>query len=316
MKKSLLFCGVAALAFASCTQSEVLDVNENRAIGFDNFVGKPTRAGETTSETIKDGFGVYGGNQDTKDLFPDVMVYYDGTWKYDNTKYWVPNKTYKFAAYAPQVKDIIKPTWSYDDNKLTFVITCDATNQNDLVYGVATPVSVPSDLSSWTNSPVSFTMKHLLSKLNFEVKAGDIESDATLAVSEVSVKAEIFTTGTYNDAWSTANALEVTFTGTDVASITTSGKDNIGTFYVIPQTLTGNVTVKFKVTLTSGGVQIGNTTELTATISSPTWNEDYVYTYVATVNQENITGGKPIQFTGSVSDWTNKSGGGDMSIQE
>ena len=38
MKRNLLFCGVAALALASCTQNEVLNVNESRAIGFDAFV--------------------------------------------------------------------------------------------------------------------------------------------------------------------------------------------------------------------------------------------------------------------------------------
>lgn len=43
MRKSILLLAAAA-ALASCTQSEVLEVAENRAISFDPFVGKATRA--------------------------------------------------------------------------------------------------------------------------------------------------------------------------------------------------------------------------------------------------------------------------------
>ena len=38
MKKSLLMLGAAAMMLASCTQNEVMEVAESRAIGFDAFV--------------------------------------------------------------------------------------------------------------------------------------------------------------------------------------------------------------------------------------------------------------------------------------
>lgn len=40
MKKSFLMFGVAAMALASCTQNEVVEYAENRAIQFDTFVTK------------------------------------------------------------------------------------------------------------------------------------------------------------------------------------------------------------------------------------------------------------------------------------
>ena len=44
MKKSFLMLGVAAMALASCTQNEVVEYADSRAIQFDAFVGKSTRA--------------------------------------------------------------------------------------------------------------------------------------------------------------------------------------------------------------------------------------------------------------------------------
>lgn len=59
MKKGLLMLGVAALALASCTNEEVLNVSDSRAIGFDAFVGKTTKA-DITDANISE-FYVYGG---------------------------------------------------------------------------------------------------------------------------------------------------------------------------------------------------------------------------------------------------------------
>lgn len=45
--------GVAALALASCTNEEVLNVSDSRAIGFDAFVGKTTKA-DITDANIRE----------------------------------------------------------------------------------------------------------------------------------------------------------------------------------------------------------------------------------------------------------------------
>ncbi len=323
MKKQFLTVAVAALALAGCSKSETVEVASNRAIGFENFVGKATRAFEATNETIKAGFGVFGDSEAKEvSLFNDVTVKYDGNkWGYEDTKYWMPGRTYRFAAYAPQDK-AIKPKFDYTNNKLTFEITCNASNQNDLVYGVATEVAVPAEgagFETWSpTGPVAFTMGHILSKLEFKVKAGDIESDATLKITDVKIAGNMNTTGTYDATWTPATPTDVSFDGaSNEEGIAAAATHSLGVYYVIPQTLTGNVTVSFTVTLFAGDTQIGNPTPLTATIATPTWAQDYVYTYTATVNQENIEGGKPIEFTGSVADWTaGQTGGGDITINQ
>lgn len=310
MKKQILTVAVAALALAACSKNETVEVASNRAIGFDNFVGKITRAGETTTSSIQtNGFAVYGGSEDTKTLFSDVLVTYSGgNWTYEDTKYWMPNKTYRFAAYAPQVKNVITPTWSYDDNKLTFAITSDATNQNDLVYAVANPVSTPATIT--TMNPVEFSMNHILSKLNFVIARGDIETDATLTITGFKVEGDINTQGAFDGTdWAASNIATTSFTGKAEEDINDGATGEMGSFYVVPQNLTGDITVSFTVTMTVGEQQIGNPTQLEATISNPNWQKDYVYTYTATINQENIEGGVPIVFTGSVNGWTETENG-------
>ena len=44
MKKNLWMHGVAVAALASCTQNEVLEVSNEKAISFDSFLDKSARA--------------------------------------------------------------------------------------------------------------------------------------------------------------------------------------------------------------------------------------------------------------------------------
>ena len=50
MKKSLFMLGAAIVALSSCTQDEVLNVNENRVISFESHVNKSTRAVKNTTK--------------------------------------------------------------------------------------------------------------------------------------------------------------------------------------------------------------------------------------------------------------------------
>lgn len=44
MKRSLILLGAVTATLASCSKSEVVDVNDSQAIGFETFVNKSTRA--------------------------------------------------------------------------------------------------------------------------------------------------------------------------------------------------------------------------------------------------------------------------------
>lgn len=115
MKKTLGMLGMAVVALTSCTQNEVLDVAENRVIGFETFVGKSTRAAvpinqaQATTGNAMDNlyqFWVYGYDNNTQ-LFTgtdeSAKVYYSNDlhgFTYDNHEMWHLGHTYSFAAYS------------------------------------------------------------------------------------------------------------------------------------------------------------------------------------------------------------------------
>ena len=51
MNKKIYLCAVAALALASCSNDETVEVAKQSAISFRSVVGLNTRAVETTTET-------------------------------------------------------------------------------------------------------------------------------------------------------------------------------------------------------------------------------------------------------------------------
>ena len=99
--------GAVTATLASCSKSEVVDVNDSQAIGFETFVNKSTRAVTNDEGTVTNkllDFYVYGGSNESQNLFAGDKVYRSSAsdpWKYDNTKYWFKNRTYKFAAISP-----------------------------------------------------------------------------------------------------------------------------------------------------------------------------------------------------------------------
>lgn len=102
MKRSLFWLGAAAMALASCTNSEVMEVAENRAIGFSSFVNNSTKAvvpiTSTTSFTSAN-FYVFGEYGDATSDWSKVGQAFNnelGSAVY----YWQPSQTYRFGAYA------------------------------------------------------------------------------------------------------------------------------------------------------------------------------------------------------------------------
>lgn len=132
MKKAIYL--LAATAFlASCNQEVLIDTPDveptaPRAIGFETFADKATRADANNSTALHDyypTFNVYGwkfvGNENPFCTFEDVTVsYYDATdadatkpssewgatpatgWYYENIRYWDKMASkYQYSAYAP-----------------------------------------------------------------------------------------------------------------------------------------------------------------------------------------------------------------------
>lgn len=305
MKKGLLMLGAAAMMLASCTQNEVVEVAESRAIGFNGTgIDNITKA-DITSGTFTQ-FYVYGGYGEDKTIFDKVTVTYNNSnWTYSPTQYWA-NGTWKFAGYAGG--DGVTPTWSYT-NGLTLEVNSDANNQSDVVYAASNDITV-SDATSYS-TPVALSFTHLLSKVEFkfikEVQSlgGVIVKLSDFKVDGITTNAK-WTAGTQESATSPATGSYSAF-GTATVIDGTEGLST-DAFYVIPQSIgTFNITANAEVTDAAGTVvQSGKITATVPTTGITEWKAQNYYIYTATLTMDNIENPdnpdqkpKPIEFTGT-----------------
>lgn len=177
MKKSFLMFGVAAMALASCTQNEVVEYAENRAIQFDTFVNNNTRAVtelKTGNLTKFNVFAYHGTN--TVD-YNNVLVTGNSTsgWTPAANAYWQAGNAYEFAAYSDQNGELSNV--SFANKTLTF--TGYKVDGKDLV-AAQTSVALQSDVDGYT--AVNLTFYHMLSQIKFTFTNSDAD-DYTLKIS-------------------------------------------------------------------------------------------------------------------------------------
>ena len=302
MKKSLVICGVAALALASCTQNEVLDVNESRAIGFNAFVNNNTRA-VTEVKTLTD-YYVFA-NFGTSDF---SGVAYNNESK-NQTYYWAETgNKYRFGAYANGDAGKLTTTTQVSfapatgtNGTLTF--TGYTPDGKDLVAAVANEYTVTGSEDASTKVQLSF--KHLLSQVKFTFKTTDADT-YTIAISELKINGAVSkATGTYDGAvnWNTSANTETSgYSYDDIADIADAAANYQGSSVetVIPQGNTNTLNVTFKATVSGGGMETKEAT-FTANLdyeatniesgevgTDNTWTAGYIYNYIATINADQI----------------------------
>lgn len=302
MKKSFLMLGVAAMALASCTNEEVLNVAENRAIGFDAFVGKPTKA-VMTDEAFRE-FSVFGGYEGSLDnVFDNQKVSStDGTnWTYSPTKYWTEGKTYTFQAYSPSAA-----AGSATENGVNFSGFVADGETDLLVSNVATMKGSDAD-------PISLTFRHILSLIDFQFST-DING-ANITISDLTVNA-LPNTGTYTNTgntgtWAVSENGNYEMTVADDVII---GNPKTSTsVMVLPQT-PSDKTIKVTFTVdATGSIEIADAKH-TVYLPTTALTEGNHYTYTAIITASNIDPGNPleeIEFGDpTVQPWVPASGGG------
>ena len=251
--KRLVMCGVAVLALAGCTQSEVLNINSDRAIGFDAYSGKGTRAvnditgGGNANATGFNKFIVYGSyaasNKNTV-VFDGVEVSYTtSSWTYTKEQYW-QNGNYNFAAYSDGNGALSGgPTASYThDGGLQ--IQNYVVGEKDLIF--ATQTASVTDKTTY-DEPVNLTFSHLLSKVKFTFTE-TFADNLTVEVSNLKI-VNSKTKGTYKydtDAYKWeigTDTKEITYKTLVVSTSYTPEE-----CYVLPQSTTG-LTASFTVTV-------------------------------------------------------------------
>lgn len=339
MKKSMFMLGVAVAALASCTQNEVMEVAEGRAIQFNTFVNNNTKTvTEVPSGTLASSefyvFGNYGTDQSTW----TGQAYNNETG--DTKYYWKASNYYRFGAYANGKSGKIgNATFSAADQKLTFPAYTPA-DACDLIACVPAQVGPVSDAVN--QGEVSLNFKHMLAQVAFEftTDAADIYE---LKISNVKINNAISTTegsidkdGTITWESTGEGVTKNGYTyedfpddGVDIADGNlTPARTKMQSKLVIPQDLptTANyITVTFTATLKDGNDASGTikNQDFTANLSftqqtgdgindpaSNKWTAGYRYKYTTKITADMIDGDltdKEIEFTATVEDWKDAS---------
>lgn len=316
MKRSLFLLGMAAAALSSCTNEDVVDVAQNRAIRFDTFVNNNTRAvTEVTTKNLNSYylFGKYGDSENSY----DVLVFNNES--NSATAYWTANKHYAFGAYANGNGNRIENA-AFDANagKLTFSgYTPD--DQNDLVAAIA---RAETDADVTNENAVALQFVHMLSQVKFTFKT-DVANSYIIKISDLKFNAVNTADGSYTKTDETTGTIDWTektsngdYTYKVMSDIADKdmGYTDSDVKLVIPQDNTNQISVTFTATLSGPGIDREVNKEFTADLGyqvgsksdtqANTWTPGYRYNYMATINADNIESDlKEIKFETEVTEW-------------
>ena len=289
--KKVLISLFAVAAMVSCSNDELVELNQ-QAIAFgDAFVDNATRA-DYSSGKLLESFKVYGTANGVLIFDGDAVTRpaslssgYDNTkaWECTETQYWVPNATYNFAAIVDGGEPVTAmPT------TIPFTVA-DGADNKDLLYAEATATVNPDGtVTNLTNDMVAFTFNHLLSKLYFTVNVDPTMTGYTVTPTSIAVtgvqKNGIYTIdGTYdgeeNGTWEK--------NGGDITSLEFVNGGVLQSRQIIPVQQTLDVTITYETYF--GGAMISSATKK-GTITHA-FEKNTVYNIGATIS------GTKIQFT-------------------
>lgn len=316
MKRSLFLLGMAAVALSSCTNEDVVDVAQNRAIRFDTFVNNNTRAvTEVTTENLSS-YYLFGDYGDAVGSYSIPVFVNEPSFA---IAYWTPNKYYAFGAYANgNGNRIDNATFDANMGKLRFPgYTPD--DEKDLVAATARAEAGP-DVTNKDAVPLLFV--HMLSQVKFTFKT-KVADSYTIKISDLKFNAINTADGSYTKTTETAGKIdwtESTLTGdytykemSDIADKNKNYTDS-DVKLVIPQGNTNQISVTFTATLNGPGIDSEVKKEFTANLGyeagsisgteANTWTPGYSYNYTATINADDINSDlKEIKFTTEVTEW-------------
>ena len=312
MKNSLFLLGAAAVvALSSCTKNEVLEVAENRAIGFDNaFIDNPVRAAIDNVDGLTS-FYVFGGfNSQYTNVYNNTAVTRGGntgeyTWTPKYPAYWQINQTYTFDAYAANAM-IADATCDANGVKFPTAVTVDGTN--DIIVAAATDQPVDEDFLA-APEKVKFTFKHTLSQVKFTFQT-EIQN-VNFTVTNVNLN-NAATSGTYASSLWTNGEQNKTYAANDVSGkISSALGQSTSPIIVMPQAMNTTQTVTFDLKA-EGGIAFEKNT-ITVKMPSIDLEEGKSYNFIAKLTAKNIDPDneyKEIQFeVEEVSGWTPATGG-------
>ncbi|MBQ9073977.1 MAG: fimbrillin family protein [Muribaculaceae bacterium] len=181
MKKSMYFAAAAAVALASCSSDDVVQVNNGKEIQFSVVADNDSRAATVfCNNNLMPGFKVYAGytaadGQVATFIEEDLItVLSDGKCTQSETRYWPENGTIDFYGLVNLNGDgyTLESASNFDSEIVwgtntpivkDFTPKADVKEQTDLLYAVATGQTA-------STSPVKMNFRHALSQIEFRAK--------------------------------------------------------------------------------------------------------------------------------------------------
>ena len=336
MKRILFFSAVAAIAFSSCSKSEVYENDsELNAISLSSYSAKSTKsAGLIEANAFKPGdiFDVYAYSSDaqgfanevssTPDFMKDLDVNVGGTssaltYTYSPVRYWPTdevNNLLTFFATYPANNNNLKPDFSA--NKLgsyTYTVSTDAAKQYDFMLADPAIDQTFNKTNSNVKGLVKLNFHHMLSQINFSVKlADDLDAATTVTLKSITLNnisakgvVAIENTDVVSNNWtvegSTAYPVaKLANTELSTTAVATSGETSL---ILLPQALAAGektFTVVYELQTVVGDDTYTITNTHTFDLKKgdiESWANNGKYTYTITI------GLNVIKFTASVADW-------------
>ena len=245
--KKYLYIAIAAATLASCSQDEVMEMNQE-AIAFGNpYIGNSTRAADKTysGETALTKFNVYGTVKGAG--VSTAVAIYNGNevtgtvgansvWTCEaNKQYWISGADYDFAAVVDA--DNVEVTNGMP-SKLTYTTT--ATGSKDLLYA--------ENLTPTVGEKVAFEFNHLLSKVWFTAKSNTADG-YYYSINNINIAN--FQDGTYYikatdtkaaGTWEGGVSSNISFGNIEEVTNDSGAKTNTTQMLLIPNTSTFNIT--------------------------------------------------------------------------
>ena len=314
MKK--IFIAIMALAaITACSEETSIEVQQGDSIAFGGaFVDKSTKAIYEKADDLT-GFTVWGNVNGNASLYGDSgaavtrgTAALGAAWSCTAARYWTPSSTYNFTAVANgTAKTVVKGIPTHISYSL------DSADPKDLVYGTTTAsTNTLCEPISGVNSAkvVTFTLKHLLSRLQVSFENEIPGSEYTYKISDV--KVTTWDKGVYEIAaqkWTQdGNATTpLAYKADNLTSLAAvAGAVSAGDQLVIPGS---SVVLSFTYVLSLNGTEIYQTT-VSKTITT-TLQEGYSYKVNVQLKAGNQidfsvaeTGGLAAWGTGATSDVT------------
>lgn len=187
---------LVAAVLVGCSKKDIVGEMELIEIAFGStFVDNATRSIDPSFTQNSNGgnlneFKVWGFVHDyTGKMFDGELVtkQNDGSWRYTNTQFWIPNNTYYFNALSTNYNEVIPAASDAAKYGLGIVDFINTDGTDDLIYS-----SVTRSTNNLTNAnetaSVDLTFNHLLSKVRFTFYCGFENLTNRIAVEDVTME--------------------------------------------------------------------------------------------------------------------------------